>query len=311
MRKFKSILLISLLSVSMLTGCGSSSSMMSNSTAMDFSSDMGADFITSEDGWSEEAIEDLSENTASYITGDKIVYTCNITIETLNYEDCINAIKKQISEFEGFIESENESDNDYGWYNTDYKKTTGTKRNTIVIRIPSKDYETFLSSIEGNGKVISKYTNAENISKSYYNTETLIKMYEKEEENLLEMMDRTSTISEMIEIEDRLSEVQYELLMAKNNLSSMDTDVEYSTITVNVREVMAYSNVPSDEPTTFFGKLAKSFVSGWTVFFNIIKFIIYAIVALIPEIIVVTLIIILIRKRIKKKKIKKQENKNN
>ena len=136
-------------------------------------------------------------------------------------------------------------------------------------------------------------------------------MYEKEEENLLEMMDRTSTISEMIEIEDRLSEVQYELLMAKNNLSSMDTDVEYSTITVNVREVMAYSNVPSDEPTTFFGKLAKSFIGGWTVFFDIVKFIIYAIVALIPEIIIVTLIIILIRKRIKKKKIKKQENKNN
>lgn len=315
MKRIGKILLISLLLSSLLTGCGASSEMTS------------ADFVTNgnfytdssmkdsaaaefEEDFYEESIEEVdTSDSSSYITGDKIVYTCDMSIETLEYSTCMSTIKEKISEYKGFIESENESDNDYRWYYSDYEKTSGTKRNTIIIRIPSKDYENFLNSLEGTGKIVSKYTNAENISKQYSNTQSLIQMYETEESNLLKMLEKATSISDMIEIEARLSEVQYELLIARNNLSSMDSDIEYSTITIRVEEVMEYSPSYVVEPDTFWGKLKLAFTDGWEAFFNIIEFIVLTFVILLPEIITIILIVLVIRKIVKKRKLKKNNKK--
>ena len=54
------------------------------------------------------------------------------------------------------IQSENESDDSYHWYYEDYRKTGGTLHNYLQVRIPSEKYESFLSELDGIGKIISK-----------------------------------------------------------------------------------------------------------------------------------------------------------
>ena len=71
----------------------------------------------------------------------------------------------------------------------------------------------------------------------YNDQSILIESLEKQETRLLEMMDKAETIEDMITIESRLSEVQTQLNQARNTLAGYDTDIDYSTINVQIEEV--------------------------------------------------------------------------
>ena len=77
------------------------------------------------------------------LTGDKLVYTCDLTLQTLDYDACVEAIKNNINTYKGIIESETENDNAHRWYYEDYVKTGGTRYLYLTIRIPSEKYYEF------------------------------------------------------------------------------------------------------------------------------------------------------------------------
>ena len=165
--------------------------------------------------------------------GQKIVYTGNLSIQTLEYDKSAASIRKKIREAGGFSESESESDRDYNWY----RYSTGsssTRSLSITARIPSEKFESFMDSLSGDGKIMNRSMNAENISQVYANKETYKKALEKEQERLLAMMDKAETIEDMIAVESRLSDVERQLNAYKTDLSAMDKDVQYSTIYINI-----------------------------------------------------------------------------
>lgn len=82
----------------------------------------------------------------------KLVYTCDLNIESLEYDKTVSSIKDQIKKYKGIIQEENESDSNSYWYNS--SKSTGTKHLYMVIRIPSDSYEAFLNDINGDGKIV-------------------------------------------------------------------------------------------------------------------------------------------------------------
>ena len=57
---------------------------------------------------------------------EKLVYHCNLEIETLDYPATMTSIKEAISRYGGVIQSESESDSGHNWYYADYRKTGGT-----------------------------------------------------------------------------------------------------------------------------------------------------------------------------------------
>ena len=101
-----------------------------------------------------------------------------------------------------------------------------------------------MNNMEGSGKVTNRSTNVENISRQYADNEAVITALRKQEERLLEMMDKAETIEDMIAIEARLTDVQTELNRKLSYKSSMDTDVEYSTVHLYINEVAEYPPDP-------------------------------------------------------------------
>lgn len=308
-RKFFGTIMLLALSFS-LVACGASSDIMTNSSFDAMSK--GESYAPSvDDYYSEEAIDGSyetgnTENSNESVTGEKLVYRCNMDIETLNYSETISTIKSSINKYKGIIESESEWDDAHNWYYEDYVKTYGTKNMEITVRIPTKDYENFLSSLDGSGKITSKTSTVENITKRYYETDTYIKSLEKQQERLLEMMDAAVTIEDMITIEARLTEVQYQLNNAKNQLATMDNDVEYSTITLQISEVLEYSRDEEGKKTnTFFDRLGNTIEESFESFFEILEFLLFAIIRLIPIAVIFVPIVLGIRKLLSKNKAKK------
>ena len=189
-KKMRVLTLITAL-ILVLTACGSSMSDANFGTSMDKAESMnggGYDYGMSYDTeewvtdeiWVEEEKGNASYGTGSstdgssgsgeILTGEKLVYTCDLTIQTLDYEECVETIKNNIATYNGIIERETESDDAYRWYYEDYVKKNGTRYLNLTIRIPSEKYYEFLDTLEGTGKIISKSSYVENISRQYYET---------------------------------------------------------------------------------------------------------------------------------------------
>ncbi|MBE5997598.1 MAG: DUF4349 domain-containing protein [Lachnospiraceae bacterium] len=258
------------------------------------------------------------EGSGTTLSSDKLVYTCYLEIETTEYQKTVQAIREKIRQYNAIIESETENDNDYNWYYSGHRKTSGTMYMSIRIRVPVKDYDAFVTDAGNFGKVTSRSQNVENISRQYHSTEARIEALEKEEKRLNEMMDKADTIEEMIYIEERLTDVESELNANRTNLASMDVDVAYSTVNINVREVLVYTE--EEQPTITFGqRVTRAFKESWEGFTGFMEGLLIAVIHLLPFIIcglIIVLIVVLLNKAAdkrdpdrKKRRLQKKEDK--
>jgi len=234
--------------------------------------------------------------------GQKIVYTGNLRIQTLEYDKSAASIRQKIKEAGGFSESESERDNNYNWYS--YNGGNGSTRYLdITARIPSEKFESFINSLSGDGKIMSRSVNAENISQVYANKETYKKSLEIEQQRLLEMMDKAQTIEEMITVESRLSEVERQLNVYKTDLAQMDKDVEYSTIYISLEEVKRYSE--ETHTLTFSEELKYAFDDAISSFKNFCEDVVLFVVRGFPFLIIFVIILVLIIRAIGRSRAKR------
>ena len=315
MKKFK-LAAIAVLAASLcLTGCGGAS----NSNSASYKEEAGAagDYAYESYAGESYAAEETAQmaegeeytadggSTESALRaqdGQKIVYTGNLSIQTLEYDKSAASIRKKIKDAGGFSEAESERDNDYYWYNRS-GGSGNTRYLSITARIPSEKFEDFINSLSGDGKVMSRSVNAENISQVYANKETYKKSLEKEQERLLEMMDKAQTIEEMITVESRLSEVERQLNVYRTDLAQMDKDVEFSTVYIELQEVKRYTEEVSS--TTFGEELKYAFEDAINSFKNFCEGIILFVVRNFPYLIILAVIIVLIVRAIGRSRAKR------
>ncbi len=227
---------------------------------------------------------------------EKLVYSGSVTVQTLEYDDCTAAIRDKVKSYDGIIQSESETDEDYHWYYDDHVNSS-TRTLYLTIRIPSASFYDFLSSVSEAGKVTGRSVNVDNISQAYSDTKTQIEALEIEEKRLLEMMEQAEEIEDMIAVEARLTEVQSDLNLYKTRLRGMDTDVAYSTVSMTVEEVKKYS--PTVVEQSFGDRAREAFFDAWAAFVSFLQDLVIILIALLPFLLLFLLIVLavlLIRK---------------
>lgn len=338
MKKFRTMLLITVLTAGLLTGCGGSSSKSDSATASnapaaayaptenseygmgiaqdnygmnDAAAASEADYEASDNGSANNTTQNMDSMT---LLEEKLVYRCNLEIETLDYAGTMKSIKEAITQYDGVIQSENETDSSYDWYYADYQKTQGTMRNYIEIRVPSKNYDSFVSALDGVGKITSKSSSIDNISQEYYDTTTQIEALKIQEKNLLAMLEQCTTIEEMITVQDRLTSVQYDINRLQTNKRYMDVDVAYSYVNISIEEVMEFR--VDEEPVkknTFADRLANTLKSTYSGFLMFLEIVLFLFIRMFPYLAIVCIILFFaLRKTIKrhreeKKRMKEQQ----
>ena len=231
-----------------------------------------------------------SESALRAQDGQKIVYTASLSMQTLEYDKSVASIRRKIKENGGFTEAESEYDKDYDWYSSS-SSSRSTRSISMTARIPSEKFEAFLDSLGGDGKIMSRSVEAQNISQTYANKESYKKALEKEQERLLAMMDKAETIEEMIAVESRLSEVERQLNSYKTDLSAMDKDVQFSTIFIDLQEVKRYSE---EVPTvTFTEKIKYAFDDAISDFKDFCEGVVLFVVRNFPFLIIFAILVVL------------------
>ena len=233
---------------------------------------------------------------AADINPDKIVYSASATVETTDFDGTVKGVNELVKAHGGFVESSSVNGTNY------YNKSRGyqsSRSASFTIRIPSGDFNTVMSSLSTLGNVPYTYTYTENISSRYYDTQARLNAYKTQEQSLLRMMELAETVEDVIAIEDKLSDIRYNIESLQTRLNSWDRQVNYSTINLDVQEVREYTPETVEQPG--YGKQLwmslKDGLEGVGEFFK--DFLVWLVGAL-PTLLVLTVLFFVLRPLLRK-----------
>lgn len=171
-------------------------------------------------------------------TDRKLIKTVTMEAETENYDALIPALEDKIAALGGYTES----------------RRTGTYGKTrrwseMTLRIPADRLSEFVSHVTENSNVLSTHETTQDVTLQYVDTETKITALETEQARLLELLADAQNLSEILEIEARLSDVTYELERYASQKRSYDNQVSYATVHLTIEEVQVLT--PVEEPTVW------------------------------------------------------------
>ena len=216
--------ILALLMLAALAGCSKSVSdeMLSyrEESSNGFYSDMAGDYPES---------QEKPQESGEAAVNKKLIRTIYLEAETEDLAGLLQAVQQQVDAMEGYVESRNVyhgngSSNDYRYAD-------------LVLRIPAERADGFCAYVEGESNIISSNEDVDDVTLSYVATESRVKALQTEEARLLELMEQAETMSDLLEIEARLTDVRYELETVTSQLRLYDNLVDYATIQLNVRQV--------------------------------------------------------------------------
>lgn len=236
----------------------------------------------------------------------KIIYTASVSIETTEFDKAVAALESKVQAIGGFVESSNVTGDTQ--YNSDGTTTVVNRWAYYTVRIPCDHFESFLHETEGFGNVTSTSRDAQNVTSAYTDYEARLSSLNTQEERLLDMLAKSEDVETLIALEQRLSDVRYEIESIERNLRNYDMQIKYSTVNLDLREVEVYTpTVPVRR--TFGQKLADSLSDGWNGFTRGIQNVILGLASALPALILLAVItaavIVCIKKARKKRKAKK------
>lgn len=232
--------------------------------------------------------ETKNENLNTLKENRKLIVTGNINIETLEFDTLLENLKRNIEEAGGYIQNSSISTN----YNE-------SRIYDATIRIPADKYSDFISKTKETGNVTWYNESVDDITETYTDLEARLNSLKAEETKVLEFYAKAENIEELMSIENRLTDIRYEIDSIQTRLKNYDLVIEYSTLNISVFETKVYTKTNDN----FFSRLSLSFRNGFTNFINSIENFIIDLAYSIWTIIVIamlTVVAVVVIKKIRK-----------
>lgn len=166
----------------------------------------------------------------------KWIITMNISAETEDMDETMEVLNKEIAALGGYVEGQN-------IYNGSAYSARRYRSASLTIRIPAEKADSFAENMQGIANVVRSEKNLEDITLTYVSTESRVKALQTEEARLLELLAQAENMSDLLEIESRLTEVRYQLENYTSRLKVYDNQVDFATIYLDLEEVQEYTPV--------------------------------------------------------------------
>ena len=227
----------------------------------------------------------------------KLVYTGYLSVETLDFDTACSGVSALVAEFGGLIESSNRSGS------TVYRGEEGAptlvdRYANYVLRIPSDRFSAFMSSAGELGNVTDTGTQLENISTRLYDTQSRLDAYQIQYDRLLALLERADRMEDILAIEAQLTDVRYQIESLTTTLRGWQSQVDYSTVTLNIREVTRYT---PPEKQNFVDRMLGAVSGSLQSFGASLADLSISLIYLIPWLAVFALIVWLLRRHLPKR----------
>lgn len=227
-------------------------------------------------------------------SAEKIIRNMHISLETTEFSSSVSAISSLAETMGGYVESSS----------IENRGGAGNRRASFTLRLPSDKLDEVPDVLAASGNLLSVSTGSENITAQFVDTEARLAAKRVEEQRLLELVKQAGSVSELLEVENRLAEVRYEIESMQSTLSDWQKRVDFSEVSIYLVEVLHLSGDSSGD-VSYGARMASGFRStlrGVGLFFSEAFLVLVSLLpVLIPAAAVVVLVIVLVRRSRRKR----------
>ena len=185
----------------------------------------------------------------------KIVRTVDLTMETLNFDDAIAKITSAAASYGGYLE--------YSYVSGESIRSNGDARYaSFTVRIPADQLDNFVNGFDASFNILNKTENSTDITDTYYDTQARLNSLLTQEERLLAMLEGATELQYMLEIENTLANVRYQIESYYSTINRYDKQIALSTVSISLQEVIEYQPIVV-KPKTFGERLSQAFSESW------------------------------------------------
>ena len=236
----------------------------------------------------------------------KFVITMHMNAETDDLDGAIDSVNQALKQLNGYVQ-------DQSIYNGSAYSGRRYRSGDMTLRIPAENLDTFTQTMEGCTNVVSSSRSTEDVTLQYVDTESRVNALKTAQTRLLELLSQADNMTDLLEIESRLTDVRDELERYASRLKVLENRVDYATVNLSISEVKEYT--PVEEPTLW-ARIRDGFMENLSgVGDDLLDALVWLIVS-IPYLVVLALIVLIVlwivkrarRRRTAKKETTKQKN---
>lgn len=270
--RFFILLFILVLTVQMVSGCGSSQDTADNAAYESTSKSEAVRDQTSE--------MKLSLPVTPSNIERKIIQNVNLCIMVDDVQTVMDKIISLTSQNDGYIVS------------SSIYKQEDSYRASLTVKIPQEKLNDTVNTISDFGEVTNNDTSTEDVTEEYYDSQARLKVLEAKEARLIALLDKAANIPDIVAVENELGNVRSEIEVIKGRLQYLTNSTSYSTISINLNQAMA-GQIKAPQGTT--GKAWQGLINSIN---NLIDFgsdLIVFLVTILPWLIVLAVIYCAVR----------------
>lgn len=257
-------LLLGITYLTSMTSCGRASMESMNKGDNWYASDSAAGYddyfgdYDAEKPREESSIEapsaSASESGKNDLSARKMIRTANLTVETKTFDEFMSKLEANILEMGGYLSSSSINGQSY--------RSEKVRYANLTVRIPADTYDAFVSGIAGYANVTNRSESVNDVTMAYVDTESRIKAYETEYQTLLEILEKATSLDDVLVIQSRITDVTYQLESYRSQLRKYDDLISYCTVHLNVNEVVELTEI-KEPPKTVLERMSQGLADTW------------------------------------------------
>lgn len=182
----------------------------------------------------------------------KLIRNVNLEAETENFDELLKDVRRRTEQLGGYIEES------YTYNGSSYSGNRLRNAN-LTIRVPAEHLDEFLENVAQVSNVISRNESVTDVTLQYVDLESHKKALLAEQERLLALLEKAESIEDIIKLEERLSQVRYQLESMESQLRVLENQVSYSTVYLYINEVVKLTPVKEQN---VWEKISTGFVNS-------------------------------------------------
>lgn len=247
----------------------------------------------------EEGIAASTTSTAPSDYQRKIITTFDLSLETTEFEDATARLDALNEEYGGYYESSSV-------YGRSINAGGSTRSASYTVRIPTEKAKDFIAALGETFNITYQSESAQDITDQYYDLDAMLKAQEERLERLEKMLESADELEYMLQLEQEIASVRYEINSIYSRLQGMDKSVALTTIHLNLSEVYEYQE-PATVAVTFTQKMGSAFSDAISGFVRFLQGAVIFLIRFFPFLIIAAvLLFVIIRYNRKKKRAAKE-----
>ena len=206
-----------------------------------------------------EAAGDVGSPAANYTDAErKLIKRANVSVRVENLAAADDSVTALLKKYDAYAASTNIEENSR-YYS---------------LRVPVNYYDIFLAETGGMGRLINRYESTEDVTLRYYDLEGRLATKKELLKTFQAYLGKAKTIEEILSVETRISELQYDIEGTGIQLRNLANRVDYATIDLHL--LGPVTSAPHRGFT--FGERVKQLFGGFGGFLSTVAMVLIGIV---------------------------------